>query len=57
MREMTFEIAPTLRLPPTIERALLKTRIAGSLAMINVLVIAFDLGLLVRGDILGGLLR
>jgi len=54
---MTFEIAPTLRLPQTIERALLKTRVAGSLAMINVLVITFDLCLLLRCDILGGLLR
>jgi hypothetical protein len=45
---MTFEIAPTLRLSPTMQRALLKGQITGSLAMINVLIILFDLWLVVR---------
>jgi len=57
MREMTYEIAPTVRLPQTVQRALLKARVTGSLAMIDVLIITFDLCLLVRGDILLGWLR
>jgi len=48
MREMTFEIAPTLRLSPTMQRAVLKVQITGSLAMINALIVIFDLWLLVR---------
>ena len=57
MREMTFEIAPTLGLPSMMQRALLNARVTGSLAMFNVLIVTFDLCLLVRGDILGGWLR